>query len=267
MSYQDTQHGRQIYFECYSGEKLPVALIHGWGANCRVWDTIIPALWQTGHRVVTFDQRGCGRSDKDFNSATIAEASEDLMRILDALDIDRVVLNGWSLGGAIAVETAAMLGPRCAGVISTAGATPRFTETEDFPYGTPPGSVAEMVAALRVDRANFLKVLAGNVCARPVGEAVTDWLWQIFMANAPLADQALAELDDLEQRESISSLDVPLLSVVGAKDEIVAPEIGRQAARIADQGQLVEFEDSGHAPFLEQSERYGQTVIDFLKTL
>lgn len=258
---------RSIYYEDHAGGGLPVLLIHGWGMSCRVWDTTLVALQQAGHRVVSFDQRGCGLSDKDFREVSIERSASDAVALLGHLGIGRAAVNGWSLGGAVAVETARQLGARCAGVILTAAASPRYTQAADFPFGNPPGSTTETVNLLRQDRANFLFNLAKAVCAVPQTPAMEQWMWSIFMQCAPSADAALAQLDTLDQRATLRALEAPVLSVIGAKDVVVAPDIGRQAAKIARHGQAAEFAESGHAPFIEEGPRYRQVIVDFLKSL
>ncbi|MFM7783799.1 MAG: alpha/beta fold hydrolase [Gammaproteobacteria bacterium] len=262
-----TEGDRRIYFEHHAGTGLPVLLLHGWGMSCRVWDTTLVSLRKAGHAVVSFDQRGCGSSDKDFAEVSIASSARDAVAVLDHLGIRRVVLNGWSLGGAIAVEAASLLGDRCAGVVLTAAASPRYTQASDFPMGNPPGSTAQTVALLREDRAGFLYNLTKAVCAIPQSAAVENWMWSIFMQSAPPADDALADLDTLEQRATLAALDVPVLSVVGGKDVVVPPEVCREAARIARHGRLAEFAESGHAPFVEEGPRYREVLLDFLSSI
>ena len=125
MPYLITDDQRQIYFEHHLGQgaqrRLPVLLLHGWGMSTRVWDTTVPALLAAGHSVVAFDQRGCGQSDKDFRENTIAASARDAVALLKHLGIGKVVVNGWSLGGAVAVDAAGLLGANCAAVVLTAG--------------------------------------------------------------------------------------------------------------------------------------------------
>lgn len=267
MAYLDVESGRRIYFEDHHGTGRPLLLVHGWGMSGRVWDTTTAHFVDAGHRVVTFDQRGCGASDKDFRDVSIAAGAADAVAIADALDLSGVVLNGWSLGGPIAAEAAHRLGKRCAGLILTGGATPRYVQAENFPYGGAPGSVAETVAALRANRTPFLHGLARAVCARDPGDGVIDWLWQVFQQTSPAADAALAELDHLDQRSLLAGLDVPLLSIVGSADGFVAPDIGRAAAELAPNGKLAFYEGCGHAPFLEEAERYRADVAAFIDGL
>jgi pimeloyl-[acyl-carrier protein] methyl ester esterase len=256
--------GRSIYYEHHAGSGLPVMLIHGWGMSCRVWDTTLTALKQAGHEVISFDQRCCGMSDKDFATTSVASSAQDAAQLARHLGKSRIVVNGWSLGGAIAVATAALLGGSCAGVVLTAGATPRYTQADGFPYGGPAGAASQSVAALRADRANFLMALTKGVCAEPQSPAVEQWLWSIFMQASPAADDALADLDELDQRATLKALGVPVLSIVGTRDVIVPADICRFAASIAKRGRVAEFAQSGHAPFLEEGPRYREVLLDFL---
>jgi len=266
MAYLSTECGRRLYYEDHRGPGLPVLLVHGWGMSSRVWDTTTAALVDAGHRVVCFDQRGCGQSDKDFPSVSIAAGADDVVRLVDELGLERVALNGWSLGGAIAAAAADRLAKRCAGLVLTGGATPRYVQTDDFPHGGAPGSVAVTVAALRGNRTPFLHGLAEAVCARDPGPGVVQWLWLIFQQTSPAADAALAELDHLDQRELLARLEIPILVFVGSEDGFVAPEIGRAAAEVTS-ARLVELDGCGHAPFLEKPEQYRRELQTFLDSL
>src|SRR5215218_8000891 len=108
MSYLAVAKHRNVYFEDHAGRGLPVLLIHGWGMSCRVWDSTLAALHHAGHRVVTFDHRGCGLSDKDFDEVSIESLAADAVAIVRHLGIKRIAVNGWSLGGAVAVATAGL---------------------------------------------------------------------------------------------------------------------------------------------------------------
>ena len=129
---------RSVYYEYHRGHGLAVILVHGWGMSCRVWDTTLVSLQQAGHAVLAFDQRGCGQSDKDFETNSIEASAGDVAALAGHLGLRAAVVNGWSLGGAIAVAAAERLGNSCAGVVLTGGATPRYTQAADFPHGGPP---------------------------------------------------------------------------------------------------------------------------------
>ena len=256
---------RQIYFEHYPGTGRTLVLSHGWGMGCRVWDNTVARLVDAGHGVVTYDHRCCGQSDKDFADVSIEALGADLTALCQHLALDRPVLNGWSLGGAVVVDAAIRLGDNVGGLVLTGGATPRYTQGEGFPHGGQAEDVAATVAALRADRVNFLKTLYfDGVFAKDVGDDVKDWCWRIALQASSGADASLGALAQLDQRDGMAGLACPALVAVGGQDGVVVPEIGRYAAGCLPNAELVDFEDCGHAVFLEDANRYHGALLDFL---
>lgn len=264
---QVDQAGREIYYEHYRGDKTPVVLIHGWAMSCRVWGNVTRVLVEAGHEVIAYDQRGCGRSDKDFDDASIAAGAADVVKLMATLNVQSAVLNGWSLGGAIAVAAADKLGDRCKGLVLTCGATPRFEQCADFPHGIPEGGVAGTVEMFNENPLVFLHQLAQGVCAKDPGEGVVDWMAGLFKESGPLAGASIAELGSVDQRAIMKSLTIPVLNIIGAKDGVADPEVGRYACSIQQHGELVEFEDCGHAPFIEDFPRYQAELSRFLNNI
>jgi len=256
--------GRQIYFEHYAGRGPAVVLSHGWGMGCRAWDDTIARLTDRGHAVVAYDQRGCGRSDKDFADVSIEALGDDVVALCKHLALGDVVLNGWSLGGAVVVDAAAKLGAALRGLVLTVGATPRYTQADGFPHGGRAEDVAATVAALRAGRIAFLKGLYfGGVFAVDVGDDVKQRCWQIALEASPGADASLGALARLDQRKTLSAIAAPALVVVGARDGVVPPGIGRAAAALLPNATLREL-DCGHAPFLELPDAYHAALFELL---
>lgn len=264
MAYLERDNGRRVYYEDNGSGELAIVLIHGWGMSLRLWDYSLPILLEAGFRVVALDHRGCGQSDKDFGDMSIAAIAEDVTALVHSLGLEKVALNGWSLGGAVAVEAAASLGSACAALVLTCGATPAYLQKADFPYGGTDEALAGTLEAMAADRANFLRALSEGVCATEVSESVVQWMWQVFMDASPRAAQTLAGLGPLDHRETLSGLDMPILSFVGGKDEVVDPAVCRAVADYHPNTRTVEFEAAGHAPFLEESIGYHQALIEFL---
>jgi pimeloyl-[acyl-carrier protein] methyl ester esterase len=264
MSFLTRDASRRVYYEDYGSGDGALVLLHGWGMSVRVWDHVVPALCASGRRVVLMDHRGCGQSDKDFADMGITAIADDAVALVRELGLRSVVLNGWSLGGAVAVEVAAQLGDACNGLVLTCGATPTYIRRPDFPHGGTEDDLASTLAALTADRVGFLRDLSRAVCAKEVGEDIEHWLWQIFLQASPLVGQTLGQLASLDQREQLAGLTMPILAYVGSADAVVAPPICRWVGDHHPNARVIELEGVGHAPFIEARERYLEELLRFL---
>lgn len=258
---------KSIYFEDLGAGDTALVLIHGWGMSGRCWDGILKPLLEHGLRVVTMDHRGCGRSDHDFADLSIDAIAGDVAALVDELNLKSVILNGWSLGGAVATKAASLLGSRCRALVLTAGASPIYTQKPDLPLGGTAEDVAGVVAAMDDDRVTFLAGLAHAVCAKPISDAMLTWMGDAFIASAARASSTLGELAHIDQREMLLGLDMPVLSYICGQDGFVAPEISRWVADNHPRAKGIEFPDSGHAPFIEERADYVSTLVEFARAV
>ena len=263
MAFLDTGDGKQVYYEDYGSGDRAIVLVHGWGMGLRMWDYTLPALIKAGHRVVAIDHRGCGRSDKDFNDFGIEAIASDVLLLVAKLDLKKVVFNGWSLGGAVVVSAAAQLGNTCAGLFLTCAATPAYLQKPGYPHGGTDEAFSETMAAMSADRVNFLAALSQGVCAEGASSDVINWMWRSFLEATPMVVQGLAELGPLDQRDILSGFNMPILSAVGALDQVVDPNVCRSVKDYNTAATIIEFEASGHAPFIEEADRYNTELLSF----
>ena len=90
----------KVHVEDTGGSGRPVVLIHGWPLSGESWSEQVGPLSAAGYRVVTYDRRGFGRSDKPDDAATTTTRfADDLDGLLDELDLSDVTLVGFSMGG------------------------------------------------------------------------------------------------------------------------------------------------------------------------
>ena len=232
--------------------------------SVRVWDSLVPTLTASDYRTVMLDHRGCGQSDKDFADLGIDAIARDVQQLAGELQLQKVVLNGWSLGGAVAVAAADRLGPACVGLVLTGGATPVYVQKPDFPFGGTEEDMAGTLAAYATDKVNFLHGLSQIVCAKEVGANVEHWFWEQFLQASPLAGLTLGELGELDQRAQLLALDLPVLSVFGSEDGFVAPDVCRWVAANHPNARELELAGVGHAPFIEEPAAYLTALLEFL---
>src|SRR3954452_14623478 len=264
MAYLEVEGDRRIYFEHHRGSGRPVVLVHGWGVTARCWDTVAPALRANGNAVVLLDQRACGRSDKDFDDVSIAALGSDVATLCERLELRDPVVNGWSLGGAVAVYAVARLGGNASGLVMTGGATPRYTSAPDWPHGGTTADVEAVLGGLAADRPTTFKSVAEAVCARPVSPEMVDWMWGMFLEMGPRGDDSLRDLAALDQRKTLGTLEVPALLLHGRQDGFVAFSGAEAAVELYPDARLVPFDASGHAPHIEERDAYLAELLAFL---
>src|SRR5881409_1266028 len=88
----------ELYYEDHGSGK-PAVLIHGWPLSGASWEKQVAALLAAGHRVITYDRRGFGRSSKPASGYDYDTFAEDLQKLIQTLDLRDVALVGFSMGG------------------------------------------------------------------------------------------------------------------------------------------------------------------------
>jgi pimeloyl-ACP methyl ester carboxylesterase len=268
VAFLSVEGGRRIYYEHHSaGTGVPILLVHGWAVDSRCWDGILPALTGSGHAVISMDHRCCGRSDRDFTDVSVKAIAADVVRIVDHLGLQQVVLNGWSLGGAVVVEAAVALGRRLAGLVLTGAATPRYTRSNDFEHGGSATDVSATIAGIEGDRAAAFEGVAGAVFATPPSAAMLAFIARMFIDSSPRAYATLLDLADLDQRALLPQIKAPTLLAHGTDDAFVALPIAQAAAALLPQSRLSTYPHCGHAPFLEARVRYCDELGAFLRQI
>jgi non-heme chloroperoxidase len=264
MAYLE-RDGKQVYYEHHRGSGgRPIVLVHGWGATSECWDTTLTALLGAGHEVALIEHRACGRTDKDFDDVSVGAIASDVVALVRHLGLDRPVLNGWSLGGAVVVAAAAELGDEISGVVLTGGASPRYTATDGWPYGGSAADTEAVIGALAADRAATFRGITAAAVAKPLSDDLMQGLWLQFMKTGARASDTIRSLIDVDQREILAGLSVPVLSLHGTDDAFVPFAGAKAGIELCRDGRLVEFAGVGHSPFLEDPETYRAELLRFL---
>lgn len=254
-----------------AGAGPPAVLVHGWSLSSAAFADEVRSLARAGRRAVAPDLRGHGRSSAPGAPFGLADLARDLVRLLDALALERAVLLGWSLGAQVALAAAPLARPRLAALVLVSG-TPRFTEGDGWPHGQPARGVEGLAARVRRDApraaARFFEgmFVDGELdgAARARAEAVR--------AAVSPADPAalLSGLDVLARedlRAALPALDLPVLLVHGDRDPVCPAGASRAMAAAIPGARLVELPGAGHAPFLSRPGPFRDALASFLAAL
>lgn len=239
-----------------------IVLVHGWKMSHRVFDRATSAL-SDGHRVIAFDLRGMGESDKPNSRYDFEELAGDLGQVLRLLDVSDVTLIGWSMGCSVVLHYMATGGPRV-GRIGLCNGPLRLTTTRDFPYAMDPATVAKHLKDVAESWPTRERRFTAEALRDPQPELV-DWIMRIAL-QTPLdivlrLVRAQARLD---HRSVLAGLQVPVLALYGRYDPYYPPGLAHFIAQQAAEGRAVIFERSAHFPFIEEADRFASTVSEYV---
>lgn len=247
------------------GEGEPLLLVMGTSGAVGLWGEL-PARLAEHHRVITFDNRGLGGSERGDGPISVASMAEDASALLEALDVPRAHVLGWSLGSAVAQELALAHPEQVTSTVmyATWGRCDGFQRAVlsalRLPY-----AVRDMEAALAVsgiafspqllDRPDLEQMLGAMLPAFPQDEAqmqVTVEQWDADLAH-----------DSLDR---LSGITAPTLVVVGEQDLLTPVWQSRAVAeRIPGaRFELVTGPGSSHAMHLERPDDLVRIVTAFL---
>lgn len=251
--------GAELAVHLYGdGAGEPVLLLHAWGETHRVFDRLVPLLPRS-LRLVVPDQRGTGDSTKPAGGYALADASADVVALLDALELDACWLAGTSSGGYVAQEVAAGHPGRVRGLAL---------------IGAPSDLRRPLPAAL----AGLLASMHDPVTRADV-EALTGALPLHVPVPAGFLDDQLAAAQTIPRRvwravaEGLVSavppirrgpITVPTLILWGAEEDVLPAGQGRELAAAIEGSRLVTYEGTGHLVLWERPERVAADLAAFV---
>src|SRR5438132_10799398 len=216
-----------LYYEDH-GSGQPVVLIHGYPLSGASWEKQVPALLNAGHRVITYDRRGFGKSSQPTTGYTYDIFAEDLRKLITNLELREVALVGFSMGGG---EVARYLGKYGSKGVSKAviisGVPPCLLKTPDNPEGLD-GTVVEgiqkAVAAARyaISTEFFKNFYNTDLLLNKRGsEQAVQASWNLAAGASATASLACVPTWHEDFRNDLNKIDVPTLVIHGDSDRIL----------------------------------------------
>lgn len=251
-----------------SGQGDNLLMIMGFSSDRYGW------IFQRGafkkhFRVITFDNRGVGRSDKPGGPYSVRTMADDAVGLLDHLDIDKAHVLGVSMGGMIAQQIAInhparvrklILGCTFAGRDETSGIAPEFPRALGYSEYTDDDvrreSIWRLVGtlySLAFNRRLYRMIFVPLARIQSRLNGATGLVGQL---EAILAHDALVRLH---------TITAPTLVIAGTRDCVISPGSSEVLAGRIPNARLVTVEDGSHAFFMETRGRFNQEVLGFLR--
>ena len=261
----------ELYYEDH-GSGSPVVLIHGWPLSGASWEKQVAALLDAGHRVITYDRRGFGRSSKPATGYDYDTFASDLDKLLTKLKLTKVALVGFSMGSGEVTRYLAKYGTkrvRKAVLIGTLG--PYLVKTTDNPEGVDSKVFADIKAAIRKDRPAFLMEFLKNFYnydvtgGKLVSERVLEDNWNVAAGASSIGTLACVDCWIEDFRKNHPKNTVPTLILHGDADRILPPEAtSRRQAKMLKNATLVELPGGPHGVLWTHADRINSELVKFL---
>lgn len=260
-----------LHVDDTGGSGRPVVLIHGWPLSGESWAQQVPALVDAGYRVVRYDRRGFGRSDKPKTGYDYDTLAADLERVLTDLDLRDVTLVGFSMGGGEVARYVSRFGEdRLHSVVFAAAIPPALRQGDDNPDGPLTKEAAAGLANyLTADRDGFFDEFLTQFFSAHGELTVTAEHRQGAIALAHQSDQgaALAAMAawGTDFRDDLPKVTVPTLVIHGDSDAIVPFEgSGARTHKAIPHSQVHVVAGAPHGLNVSHPDEFNRVLIDFL---
>jgi pimeloyl-ACP methyl ester carboxylesterase/predicted glycosyltransferase len=264
--------GVRLYYEVYGSGEPTVLLLPTWSViHSRHWKMQIPYLARHC-RVVTFDGRGNGRSDRPAAGYSEPEFAADALAVMDATGTDCAVIASLSCGAQRALILAAEHPDRVTGAVFICPAVPLAPQPDDgtrrlwdLVLPTDKGWPKDEFSSWLQDYRGFLEFFFSQMFTEPHStKPVEDCIgWGLeTTAETIIATEIGNGLDETTARELCGRVRCPVLVIQGTADAVTGPGRGIALAD-ATGGKLVLLEGSGHGPHVRDPVKVNQLLRDF----
>lgn len=251
------------------GEGRPVVLIHGWPLSDAMYEYQYGPLIKSGFRTIGITLRGFGLSDKPYGAYSYDVFAEDIKVVLEQLQIKNAVLGGFSFGGPTVIRFAAKYKHEHISQLALFGAAaPCEVRRDDFPYGLPLEVLNSWIELNAQNRPQLIeefgKLFGASETALP--KVIADWLTRIeFQSTQYTMEQGLLMIRDTDVRADLQKITVPTAIFHGKLDKLCPFELAEQLHDGLPDSKLIAFENSGHALFLEERQKFNDELIRFIE--
>jgi len=260
-----------LYYEDHGSGK-PLVLIHGYPLSGASWEKQTAALLAAGHRVITYDRRGFGKSSQPTTGYNYDTFAEDLHKLVTQLELRDFALAGFSMGGG---EVARYIGKYGSKGVSKAvfisSVPPFLLKTPDNLEGVD-GSVFEGIQkAIAADRYTFFTEFFKNfyntdlLLGKRVSEQAVLASWNIAAGASATASLACVPTWHEDFRKDLARVDVPTLVIHGDADRIVPiSAAGLRTAKLVKGARLSVVKDGPHCITWTHADEVNRELVNFL---
>jgi len=245
----------RIHYETTGKGRPALVLVHCWTCDSSFWRDQVARLAKR-HQVVTLDLAGHGRSGRTRQDHTMQAFGQDVKAVADKLKLDRMVLVGHSMGGAVILEAAKLLGDRVVGLVP-------IDTLLDVEQSSDPKETDAVMAKMQADyKGSTTAFIRQYLFAPTTPPAVADRVLAQTTAFPPeIAISALRNNWNYDAAPAFGAVKAPIVAVNGDR----FPTNFAANRRHAPQFDALIMKGVGHYPMLEDPVRFGELLDEALR--
>lgn len=234
------------------------------------WDSPVRAQFinrlSTFCRLMRFDKRGTGLSDRPTKMATLEERTDDIRAVMDAVGSQQATIMGVSEGASMACLFAATFPERTRSLIVWGGQA-RWVKSDDYPWGPTLEEYTLLIEKVQEDWPSIDYILGpGAGYGKDVDPAVLDWVMRYFRAaGSPSAVAAYERMNtEIDIRPILETIRVPTMVMNRRNDPIAHIDAARDLAERIPGAHFVEFPGATHSMFYIEPENVLAEIEEFV---
>jgi len=244
----------ELYYEVYGGGE-PIILSHGWMDDCSVWKSQIEFLAKK-YKVIVYDHRGHGKSDKPKKDYSIQTLSNDIYSLIQKLNFEKITIIGHSMGGMTALVFALEHPDKVSKLVLV-------------------GTTAKMAFSMRVQLWIMMHILPYKSFARgaidskyyePSEQVIKEAMDRALRTSKYVAHECSLEFTkNYDIRHRVSKIKVPTLIIVGDKDKVTPVEMSQHLSSEIEGSKLQIIPNSKHMPMIDKVKEVNEIIDKFIK--
>jgi non-heme chloroperoxidase len=260
-----------LYYEDH-GSGHPVVLIHGYPLSGASWEKQVPVLLAAGHRVITYDRRGFGKSSQPTTGYNYDTFAKDLHQLVTQLKLRDFSLVGFSMGGGEVARYLGKYGSKGdSKAVIISGVPPFLLKSADNQEGVD-GSVFDGIQkAVSADRYVFFTEFFKNfyntdlLLGKRVSEQAVQASWNLAAGASATASLACVPTWHEDFRKDLSRIDIPTLVIHGDADRILPiTASGLRTAKLIKGSRLSVVKDGPHCITWTHADEVNSELVNFL---
>jgi pimeloyl-[acyl-carrier protein] methyl ester esterase len=261
--------GRQLFLR-EQGEGTPLLCLHGWSVDGSLFREQIKGLSKDFH-VLAPDLPGHGRSEASASDLTIDTLAADMRELIELRALENLVLVGWSLGAMVAWS---MLlsgsAPKVTGLISI-DMSPSICNRPGWQLGLKDGrdvdtakkSALALISNWPAAVDKFVPRIFSDITATQSPEIIAETTAIAISSNPAQMAKLWQDMAERDYRQQLAKITTPTFVAYGAQSQLYPPETADYIASAMPHAAVCRFEAAGHAPHLEQPEKFNSITQEF----